>query len=483
MNILDRPDLWFDFEHLTNPRWWEATNANDAKWWFTSAAVDTPEESYVYYKGETLPASLKFDWEITVAPSGEASFSLEYTFDWEADDWTAIVLGDEVSAGSETITIPDGSNPNLFAWRIPYNAGAGVFSGALSISGEGDNFNCSCDDETGYKTLAELRADIINRLGFVAQKGAVTGKTLGEFKDYLMARLGFAAQIGNPPPGMPALLTAFVNEAQATVWRRYAYDNYEATAPADLVDDADECTLDTWGVQVIALANAKGHYGQDSKPFYEQFETYLKELLQRSPLNLVATINSFLRDAQQQLYRNYSAMRTERFYRWTMRPGERYYDLPDNDDDCAKKLDVYKITWVGVEDLNGTWTELAEGISPTLYTSVNSSGMPARYEVRQCIEVFPAPADSYTLRIKGHFGLQSFTGDTDKTTIDDHAVFLLALGLSKAHYGQKDAQNYFSQTSTYVGSLVAGSHHTARYVPGANREAPASRPRFLPLDS
>lgn len=488
-------------------------------------------------------------------------------------DWSAKLFA---AATTETLDIYESGGDDA-----PFSPGI-AFALAPPTS---DNFNCTCEDETNYRTLAELRADIINRLsfsvaiassatlselreriiarlGFVTLKDAIPGKTLTQLRTYLLIRTGFAAQIADPPPGVLDLLDAFINEAQDVLWRRYAYDGYGGTAPPALTAGTDTCTLDSMAIQIFALAAAKAHYGhQDAKSFFELSEQMLKELLQRHPLNLEAQIDecinqaqetlwrkhaynggtaparmaadddectldaaaiellamanakafykqddakslyqqlneylerhpfnlsaivtSFLQDAQRQLYRRYSALRTERFYRWTMVAGERFYDLPDNDDVCAKELDAYRITWVGVEDLNGTWYPLTEGINPTLYTNVSRQGLPARYEVRQCIEVLPAPDQAYTLRVKGHFGLEAFAADDDKTTIDDQAVFLLALGQAKLHYKQQDGQNYLTQAASYMGALVAGAHHTARYVPRAAQTAPLPRPRMVAFD-
>ena len=180
-------------------------------------------------------------------------------------------------------------------------------------------------------------------------------------------------------------------------------------------------------------------------------------------------LNDFLQQAQEMLYRRYDVFRTERFFAWPMQKGVRFYDLPDNADECTKKLDPRKVRWVGVEDGASTWRELQQGIPPELYSGM-TPGYPARYEIRQCIEVWPAPADdSHTLRIKGHFGLLPFTEDEHYTTIDAEAVFLLALANAKAHYGQPDAANYMQQLNVYIGDLVAGTHMTARYIPGGRK--------------
>lgn len=223
-----------------------------------------------------------------------------------------------------------------------------------------DTANCDCTDTTGNKTLATLRAD-------------------------LMVRLGFAAQKNNPPPGMTDLL------------------------------------------------------------------------------------NSFLIEAQELLYRRYDVLRTLRFYSWNLQAGVKFYDINANVETCTKRLDPRKVNWVGVQ-VEGVWYPLECGIPPPLY-SQNPGGRPLRYEIRQCIEVWPVPATTEgTLVIKGDFGLEPFAADTDTTTIDDRLVFLLALANAKAHYGKPDANNYIAQMEQMMVNLVAGAHNTRRYIPGRPRE-------------
>lgn len=181
---------------------------------------------------------------------------------------------------------------------------------------------------------------------------------------------------------------------------------------------------------------------------------------------MVKLLNSFLQGAQRALYRRYSVLRTERIFRWPLVEGVRFYDLDGNDDICTKRLDPRKVRWVGIER-DGVWTPLVCGIPPEVYSFGERTGWPTRYEIRQCIEIWPAPDPTPAfLRVKGDFELQPFTDDAHTTTIDDELVFLLALANAKAHYGKPDAANYIGQLETMMSNLVAGSHHTRRYIPG-----------------
>ncbi len=183
------------------------------------------------------------------------------------------------------------------------------------------------------------------------------------------------------------------------------------------------------------------------------------------PPGMAVLLNDFLQSAQEALYRRYDVLRTERFFSWPLEVGVRLYDLAANAETCTKEIDPRKLTWVGIER-DGIWSPLVAGIPPELY-SHDVTGRPERYEVRQCIEIWPAPEETNgNLVMKGRFGLEAFAADEDKTTIDSEMVFLLALANAKAHYGQSDANNYVAQLETMMQNLVAGAHQTRRYVPG-----------------
>jgi hypothetical protein len=238
----------------------------------------------------------------------------------------------------------------------------------------------------------------------------------------------------------------------------------------------------------------------DSDNSYRPLGVLRTELLRRlgysaqaanPPPGMTALLDSFLNGAHRMIFRSYPALRTERFFTWTMAPGERFYGIRENEErdaegaglDCLSYLDPARVTWAGVEDLNGTWYPLVYGIDPQHYTMVGASpGWPTRYEIRSCIEVFPAPQAAYKLRIKGQFEVKDMLDDTDKPQVDDEAVLLLALGNAKRHYQQSDAADYFTQSMTHIRALAAGAHGTARYVPGPRSVTVPTPPRFLPLD-
>lgn len=204
------------------------------------------------------------------------------------------------------------------------------------------------------------------------------------------------------------------------------------------------------------------------------------------PPGMVDLLNDFLQSAQRKLYQRHKELRTERFFTWTMTPGVRLYSLYGNEEECAKKLDPLKLSWVGVEDAsggdNGTWLSLVSGIPPEYYTTVTNWGLPSNYEIRQCIEVFPAPDREYRLRIKGHFGLLPFADDADKSTIDSELLFLFALADAKAHSRKPDASTVRGEAMQMLGDMKAGRHGTKRYVPNTPDIPPVAKPLFMPLN-
>lgn len=253
-----------------------------------------------------------------------------------------------------------------------------------SVQSDTIDFNCSCETESGFQTLAELRRR-------------------------MMVRLGYAASADNPPPGMNDLLT------------------------------------------------------------------------------------EFLVSAQRDLYAQYNALRTGQFFLWRLSAeAGRFYGITangDGDEVCLKglgEIDLYKITWVGIEDSDGVWYDLIRGIDPAMYTRLNSaggsSGRPTHFEIRSCIEIFPKPDANYNLWIKGHFGLESFEEDDDRTTIDSELVFLLALGNAKGHYKQADANSVLKSADRRIQNLVAFAHQTARYVPRPRslQQPTQQKPIFIP---
>lgn len=202
------------------------------------------------------------------------------------------------------------------------------------------------------------------------------------------------------------------------------------------------------------------------------------------PPGMKALLDSFLQRSQNQLYRRLQGTHgeLERFYTWQMVEGERFYGLLGNEDDCSKRLRRDQITGAWLEDLNGMWVPMAYGIDPAYFSMLVRPGIPARYEIRQNIEVFPAPNKPYKMHFKGRFGLRRFEEDDDPCSIDPDLLFLWALARAKNHYQQADANDTAAEAQTLLRDVISAAHQTARYIPRTNLPAPLTAPRFLGLE-
>lgn len=190
--------------------------------------------------------------------------------------------------------------------------------------------------------------------------------------------------------------------------------------------------------------------------------TRLGYAAQGYPPGMEALLTSFLQDAQEQAYWRYPVLHTEKWFAWKTQVGQRFYDVPI---DCTKYLNFRRITGAFLQD-DDAWFPLVAGINPLLFNQTMNS-LPQYYELRETLEVWPAPdKPTYLVWLKGHIGLTSFTDDNDPTTIDSRVVFLYALANAKAHYGQPDAGRYDREAEILIGRLTAGTHYTKRYVPG-----------------
>jgi hypothetical protein len=193
------------------------------------------------------------------------------------------------------------------------------------------------------------------------------------------------------------------------------------------------------------------------------------------PPGMATLIDDFLISAQRQLSMRHSTLVTERFYSYTCVAGTRFYTLATDDAPTTPAINPLRIKGVWIEDANGTFTPLTQGIDPQKYTMESSLGKPSHYNVRQSLELMPSPDDAYIVHIMADMSNKVFTDDAHVCSIDDELIFLLALANAKAHYSQPDAQAYFTQATSHLGQLTAGAHLTARFVPGP--QGPAAPPK------
>ena len=309
-------------------------------------------------------------------------------------------------------------------------------------------------------------------LAIATAGGAQTQLQSGTVNVALTSKTGFALQIVNNG-GTP--------NASALPWivaAAIVRDQY-SVVPWDAPDALNPISYNAQGVD---------------QPSYKTLATLRAQIAMRLgfasqaanlPPGMTSLINQFLYDAQDNLYHDYPALQTRRFFRWKVVPGIRFYSLKDNDEDVISGFSLNPektIEWAGIQDDRNVWYGLIEGIPPTLYTMITKPWRPARYEIRQAIELYPAPNQTYWLWIKGHMGLRSFVNDTDTTTILDSLVYLRALADAKAHYGQPDAMAVDKRATRLLFKTVGATHGTTRYIPGTVPTPPAVRPEMITYD-
>lgn len=335
-----------------------------------------------------------------------------------------------------------------------------------------DSQNCTCSDVTNNRTLKSLRDD-------------------------LMRRLGWGATVNNPPPGVADMLNSFLVESQELLYRRYkvlrterfySWPLTQGVRLYDLPDNEESLTVPAPVNAAFSTSGVGGSLAAGTYYYRVSAVNAFGESLASTGTSQVTvgatstvTVNWIAPTAPNAEtavtgYRIYGRTTGAELLLANVGLVTTWIDdgsltpagaLPTVNTTaiCGKSLDARMITWVGMER-DDSWVPLHCGIRPELY-SYNQTGWPQRYEIRQCVEVWPTPDfTAGNLIIRGHFGLESFSADTDRVTIDDRAVFLLALANAKAHYRQSDAGNYVQQLEAYLDNMVAGAHLTRRYIPG-----------------
>lgn len=191
------------------------------------------------------------------------------------------------------------------------------------------------------------------------------------------------------------------------------------------------------------------------------------------PPGVAEYINEQLRLAHALLWRRFPAIRTERWFSWALTANERFYDLDANVEQtvapiCTKQLDPYSIHEVFYER-DTQRTCLRNGL-PSSELARTQTGWPTHYEIRQCLEIWPAPdATEGYLRVKARFKATAFDADGDIPGVPDDMVLLLALAACKRHYNKPDANDYITQMEVLMSDLTAGTHMTRKYIPGEVR--------------
>ncbi len=308
-----------------------------------------------------------------------------------------------------------------------------------------------------------------------------TNDTLAEYRTRIMQRCGYANNAANPPPGMAALITTFLQDAQKQMYLAYPAlrtrrmfkwslrvgERFYGIRANDENWTPEEVSLVGGAPGTVSFAGDAPEDGQRIQ-FWPGDDPL--------PPELTAYVQYYVVNSTEE-YGACELALTEGGDSITFTTTVAAHASVSPSASCIFNLEPYKNVEAYLVDPNGTWFPMACGIPPYFYTTVLQPGLPLRFDIRQCIEVFPSPsADGFSLYIKGHFGLAAFTADADKPTIDGQLVYLEALANALDYYGKKAAAGIATQANDYLGQLTAGTHLSKRYVPGTQPLPPAVMP-------
>lgn len=174
-----------------------------------------------------------------------------------------------------------------------------------------------------------------------------------------------------------------------------------------------------------------------------------------------ALIDSMIQSAQEQLYLQFDWAELKAVYERSTGSDQQFYDYPV---DCnIERMTSFVIIW------GGRHIPLKEGIEPQ-HRTLNAGSVPARYERRDQIELYPIPqTDEYTLRFEYIKTLSPLIVNSDRTSLPSEIIYLHALSNAKAHYRQPDAETYASQLDALMNKLKAKHRSTKVY--GRERKA------------
>jgi hypothetical protein len=181
-------------------------------------------------------------------------------------------------------------------------------------------------------------------------------------------------------------------------------------------------------------------------------------------------LDSFLQNAQDQLFSTFEWRHLIRFDEETLGQGQTLYDYAE-DCDPGNIRDV--AVWDGTR-----WVPMKEGISWGM-RSDDSQSQPCRYERYAQMEVWPAPDAQYTIRRYYVASPARFTQDNDRASLDDGLIFLHAVTNAKLHYKQADGQAYANQLNSMLNKLKAQSRGKAVFARRDVDEVYLAKPRMV----
>lgn len=296
-------------------------------------------------------------------------------------------------------------------------------------------------------------------------------KTLLQLRTDMMIRLGYAAQLAVPPPGMTLLLNHFLADAQEQMYLRYSPLRNVRWWPISVVQGErfyDIPSISSGELTDVAFNNNDPLVDTVVRSTGSWIDTGFapgmvltvdgSEFNDGLSISVGAVTDLILTLA------NAGVVTNETVGTATTLTTVNY-----------KSLDERRIKEAWVLD-DTVWSEMKDGIDSGRFNETGQS-FPQEYEFREFMEIWPIPDQTYTIWLKGHFGLMPFESDTDVTTIDSKLVFLMALATAKNHYGQNDAGTIFRQLEVSLKKLNKEDFGNKRYIPKSKKPAAMAEPK------
>lgn len=182
-------------------------------------------------------------------------------------------------------------------------------------------------------------------------------------------------------------------------------------------------------------------------------------------------LDSFLQDAQDQLWSQFDWRHLIKYDEKATAAGQTLYDWATDFDATRPLYDV--AIWDGAR-----WVPMNEGINWAMRSTSTTQTIPARYERYAQMEVWPEPDTAYTMRRYYVATCARFTQDGDRASLDDGIIFLHALTNAKHHYRQPDADRYGRQLEAMLAKLKSQSRGQAVVRRGGD-PVPEVRPQVV----
>lgn len=172
-------------------------------------------------------------------------------------------------------------------------------------------------------------------------------------------------------------------------------------------------------------------------------------------------IDSFLQEAQLDLYWAQDWVKLSGWFDVSIGVNQYQVSYPSS-------LNPERIKRIALYDSDDNLvSEPKQGINAAMLATLDTQGVPSRYELYEQLTFWPRSDQAYTVRCWGVKNLaNTFSQNNHASTIDSDMVFKVALGRAKAHYRQPDAQIYVEGAQELLARIKGGSWGNRIFTPG-----------------